>query len=127
MPIEIIVVDVLKNVGLGMFYGGQAALFGYMKDNDLPLSWTAVLTKDFWAKFDPIKSLKTVLLGALLGGVTQGMSVIPVDLVDPVERIVVMNFANTAIIMGIDQFVKFVVRRTPLVRAWNWLKTQFGI
>ena len=33
---------------LGVFYGAQASLFGYMKDNDLPQSWAVILTKQFW-------------------------------------------------------------------------------
>lgn len=31
----------------------------------------------------------------------------------------------TLIVYGVDALVKFIVRRTPLVRAWNWLKDQF--
>jgi len=28
------------------------------------------------------------------------------------------------IVYGVDAFVKLIVRRTPLVKAWNWLKSK---
>jgi len=119
---------ILLQIGVGIFYGIQAAFFGYMKDSGLPVSWTAILTKKFWENFDPIKALKTILLGGVLGGLGAFNTLnLQAGWLDPVEAALVYNFAYAALTMGIDQFVKFVVRRTPLIRVWNWLKAQFGI
>jgi hypothetical protein len=121
-------VEILKDIALGAFYGAQAALFGYLKSEDLPVSWTAIFKREFWAKFDPVKALKTVVLGGVLGAFTKGMTFVPAGtFADPTEEAVFFNFANTAIVMGVDQFMKFVVRRTPLIRMWNALKAKIGV
>jgi len=113
--------EIIKGILYGAFYGGQAALFGYLKSEDLPLSWKVVFTKDFWAAFDPIKALKTVFLGMAMGALTQGQiyGLIPTD---PI----IGNFANDVIVIGVDQLMKLIVRRTPLVRVWNALKEKAG-
>ena len=112
----------IKGILYGAFYGGQAALFGYLKSEDLPLSWKAVLTKDFWAAFDPVKALKTIFLGMAMGGLSQGTiyGLIPTD---PITQ----NFANDTIVIGVDQLIKLIVRRTPLVKLWNALKKKAGL
>ena len=115
--------DIIKGIAIGAFYGGQAALFGYMKSNELPTSWTVIFRRKFWTSFDPIKAIKTVTIGSVLGGFTRGMSFVPAGtFADPTEEMVFVNFANTAIVMGVDQFIKFIVRRTPLVKLWNTLR-----
>lgn len=113
--------EIIKGILYGAFYGGQAALFGYLKSEDLPLSWKVVFTKDFWAAFDPTKALKTVFLGMAMGALTQGQiyGLIPTD---PI----IGNFANDVIVIGVDQLMKLIVRRTPLVRVWNALKEKAG-
>lgn len=112
----------------GAFYGAQAALFGYMKSNELPSSWTVIFRRKFWESFDPVKALWTVSLGALMGAFTRGMTFVPAGtFADPTEEVIFVNFASTAIVMGVDQFMKFIVRRTPLVRMWNALKAKLGI
>jgi len=104
-------------VGKGALTGGIAALVGYMKQEELEPSWKTVLTRDFWWAFDPVKALKTVLLGMIIGafmakGITQD---------------VLADFGlMTLITYGVDALVKLIVRRTPIVRAWNWLKEKFG-
>jgi len=119
--------EIIKGILLGTFYGGQAALFGYLKSSDLPVSWTIILTKKFWETFEPIKAFKTIVLGGLMGAFG-AFSVLNIEnkWLTPEETFVVYNFAYSALVMGIDQFVKFVVRRTPIVRAWNWLKAKFA-
>ena len=119
--------EIIKNILLGTFYGGQAALFGYLKSNELPQSWTIILTKKFWATFEPVKVFKTVVLGAFMGafGVFSTLN-IQNQWLDPTETLIVYNFAYSALVMGVDQFIKFVVRRTPIVRAWNWFKAKFA-
>jgi hypothetical protein len=120
---ETIIVEILK----GAFYGGQAALFGYMKSEELEKSWTVILTRKFWEKFDLVKALKTVILGGILGAFTRGFTFIPEGTFpDPTSELIFLNFANTAIVMGVDQFIKLIVRRTPIVRVWNWLKEKAG-
>ena len=109
------------SVGLGVFYGGQAALYGYLADNDLPQSWSVILTKKFWESFDPVKAAKTVALGALLGGLGAFNAL---NIIGGAEGVIVTNFVSSIIVLGVDKFVKFLVRRTPIVRAWNWLKAK---
>jgi len=111
--------DIIKGIALGAFYGAQAALIGYLKSDELEQSWRVVLTKKFWESFEPTKAIKTIVVGAAMGGFTQGQiyGIIPAD---PI----VSNFGYDIIVMGVDQFVKFIVRRTPLVRLWNALKEK---
>lgn len=119
--------EIIKNIALGAFYGTQAALFGYMKDENLPLSWTAVFTKKFWETFSPVKAFKTIVLGAFMGAFGT-FSILNTEnkWLDPTETLIIYNFAYSAIVMGVDQFIKFVVRRTPIVRAWNYLKAKWN-
>jgi hypothetical protein len=120
--------DVIKGIAMGAFYGAQAALFGYMKSNELPASWTVIFRKKFWESFDPVKAIETIILGAGLGAFTNSMSFVPAGTFsDSTEEAIFVNFANTAIIMGADQLRKFIVRRTPLIRVWNALKEKLGI
>jgi hypothetical protein len=125
--------NILKGIALGTFYGAQTALLGYLKDEDLPASWKVILSKKFWTCFSWTKALKTVLLGAVMGAISQGYGFIqPYQLawfteytgIPQVSLPVIMNFANTAVVMGADQFSKFVVRRTPLGKAWDALKAK---
>lgn len=122
-------VSVATGILLGAFFGGEAALLGYLKSEDLPVSWSAILTKKFWEKFDPIKALKTILLGMIIGGYTQG-TIFAGQITDPnyafLNNPIFLSFVYTTLIMGVDQFMKFIVRRTPLVKAWNYLKSIFG-
>jgi len=130
--------DIMTNpiiIGIvqGAIFGGEAALFGYMKDENLSLSWKVVLTKQFWEKFSWSKAFKTVLLGVTLGAIARGYGFIKPEQwtwftditgLPQISLPLIMNFANTAVVMGADQFSKFIVRRTPLVRLWNGLKDR---
>lgn len=127
MPIEIttqLVVDILRGIIVGMFYGAQASLFGYLKSEDLPTSWKVVLTKAFWEKFKAGKAFKTVLVGAFLGGFTAGKVFLPSTLTGSVDFIVFANFFNDVVVIGVDQLFKLLVRRTPIVRLWNAFKEK---
>ena len=96
--------------------GGAAGLMGYMKQEDLGDSWKVIFTKKFWEKFDPVKALKTILISIIVYGIAYSFKVT----ITTIEEIGVMVF----ITYGVDALVKFIVRRTPIVRAWNWLKEQ---
>ena len=127
MPIEItaeLLVEILKGVGVGIFYGGQASLFGYLKSEDLGQSWSIVLKREFWQKFKPGKAFKTVLVGAMLGGFTGGKVFLPSGITNSLDFIVFANFFNDVVVIGVDQLLKLVVRRTPIVRLWNAFKTK---
>lgn len=123
--------EILRSILIGGFYGGQAAVYGYLASEELPVSWRAIFTKAFWEKFSWSKAGKTVALGIVFGMITQGYAFIkPEDWnyfteytgFPKIPLPVILNFANTAVLMGVDKFSKFVVRRTPLVRLWDGLK-----
>lgn len=118
---------------LGAFYGGQAALFNYMSSEDLPLSWKAILTRKFWETFSVTKASKTILVGVAVGAISVGYGLVRPENWDiftnytglpqiPLKLIV--NFATTGVILGVDRLAKFIVRRTPLVRLWNDFKER---
>jgi len=118
MEIDLVTMkEFLLVLGKGALTGGVAALIGYMKERDLGLSWKVVLTRDFWERFDPVVALKTVLIGMIVGAfISKG-----------VTQDVLADFGlMTLITYGVDGLVKLIVRRTPIVRAWNWLMEKFG-
>jgi hypothetical protein len=96
--------------------GGLAGLMGYMKQEELGTSWKVIFTRKFWERFEPTKALKTVLVSMITYGVAYTFGWIP----STVEEVGIM----TLIVYGVDALVKFIVRRTPISKAWNWLKTQ---
>lgn len=100
----------------GAATGGLAALIGYMKQEELGISWKVVFTKKFWNTFDPIKALKTVIIGMIVGAISVTFGYTYNDLVD--------FGVMTLIVYGVDALTKLIVRRTPIVRAWNWLKEK---
>lgn len=119
---------ILKDVGIGAFYGGEAALLGYLKSEELPTSWKVLLSKEFWSTFDVTKALKTILIGILLGAFTQGKIYMPQVIEalgfspsDP-TFLAVMVTVPSLIVFAVDGLVKLVVRRTPLVKLWDKLK-----
>jgi len=125
--------QLLKGIGLGMFYGAQAGVIGYLASEELPLSWKVLLTRKFWETFSWTKFSKTVLLGAVVGGITTAYFNVTPDMwtrftdyttIPQIPLSLILNFANTAVIMGIDRLAKFIVRRTPLVRVWNNIKDR---
>ena len=96
--------------------GGLAGLIGYMKQEELGTSWKVIFTKKFWTVFDPVKALKTVLISIAVYVLAYRLGWTP----KTIEEIGVMTF----IVYGVDAIVKLAVRRTPLVKVWNWLKEQ---
>lgn len=95
--------------------GGLAGLMGYMKMEELGTSWRVIFTKPFWEKFKVTKAIKTIIISVIVYGIAYYYGVAPTDVF---AEIGVM----TLIVYGVDALVKFIVRRTPLVRAWNRLK-----
>jgi hypothetical protein len=116
--------SIFMNILMGLFFGAQASLIGYMASNDLPQSWTVIFTKKFWSCFEPVKALKTVLLGGIMGAI--GV-VVSLNLMSSAESIIIVDVLSTITILGVDKLVKFIVRRTPIVTAWNWIKEKFSL
>ena len=125
--------EIIKGILMGGFYGGQAALYGYLASEELPVSWQAILTRKFWESFSWTKASKTVLLGVMMGILSQGYLFIKPEYwatfteytgLPQIPLSLILNFANTAVVMGVDKLAKFVVRRTPLVKAWDGLKNR---
>lgn len=121
-------IPILLHIATGAFYGAEAALFGFLKSEELPTSWRALLTKAFWTKFDVVKALKTVLIGMLIGAWTNGSLYMPqiaealnISVSDPMY-LAVITTVPSLIVYAVDGIVKFVVRRTPLVRVWDAIK-----
>lgn len=102
--------------------GALAGLIGYMKQESLPPSWKAVFSKEFWEKFDPVKALKTVFISLIIALIAYVFNMDIVTATIQLEYIGLM----TAITIFADQAVKVIVRRTPLVKVWNWVKEQLG-
>lgn len=112
VEIEAVVLPLLQ----ALLSGGIAGLMGYMKQEELGDSWKVIFTKKFWDRFDPVKALKTVLISMAVYVIAYQFGWTP----KTIEEIGVLTF----IVYGVDALVKVIVRRTPLVRAWNWLKEQ---
>lgn len=119
--------EIIKGILFGAFYGFQASLIGYLKSEELDQSWSVIFKREFWEKFSPTKALKTVLIGTIIGGFTTGKAYLPIEFTSSADWIIFANFFNDVVILGVDQLVKFIVRRTPLVKAWDWLKEKAGI
>lgn len=117
-PLVPIAVDILKYAA----YGGLVALGGYLKSENLPNGWKIVFTKEFWNKFSPTKALKTVMVGIFLGAFTRGQIYLPIEITQSADFLAVSLFTNAVIVLGVETLIKIIVRRTPLMRAWNGLK-----
>ena len=111
-----ITVEMLKAFLQALMSGGLAGLMGYMKQEELGDSWKVIFTKKFWEKFNPVKASKTIIISVIVYGVIYVFGGTPTTL----EEIGVM----TLVVYGVDALMKLIVRRTPIVRAWNWLKEQ---
>jgi hypothetical protein len=123
--------ELLKGIGFGALYGIQASFYQYMAQEDLPVSIQAVFSTKFWKDFDTVKFTKTVALGAAFGAISVGYGYIKPDqwtmfttytTLPQVPLTLIMNFVNTGIIIAVDTFTRIIVRRTPLVKAWDQFK-----
>jgi hypothetical protein len=112
-------IETLKLIVSILVTGGLAGLVGYMKQNDLPLSWKAIFSKKFWASFEPTMAFKTIVVAAVVNLVAYAMGL------EPDVFVVQETGIMTVIVYFADALVKVIVRRTPLVRFWNWLKDKF--
>ena len=115
MSVEI-TVEMVKALLQAIMSGGMAGLMGYMKMEELGDSWKVIFTRKFWEKFEPTKALKTVIISMIVYGIAYAFGGTPTTL----EEIGVM----TLVVYGVDALMKVIVRRTPIVRVWNWLKEQ---
>jgi len=121
----------IQGIILGAFYGAQASLYTYLATENLPLSWQTILTKRFWETFQWTKFGKTMLVGMVFGALTTAYGFVSPGQWDFFTQItglpqiplgLILNFANTGIVIGVDRLTKLVIRRTPLVRAWDKFK-----
>jgi len=104
------------------YYGAQSAFLGYLKSEDLANGIRVIFTKAFWAKFDPIKATKTVLLGMFLGFLTRGAIYLPTEVTQSPDWLAFSALMNSAIVLGVEALVKVLFRRTPLMWVWNGIK-----
>lgn len=97
--------------------GALAGLMGYMKQEELGKSWKVIFTRKFWEQFNPVKAIKTIFVSMVVYGIAYATGW---GVPDTYAEVGIM----TLVVYGVDALVKFIVRRTPLVRAWNWLKEK---
>ena len=123
----------LQGIALGALYGLEAGVVNYMSGEDLPVSWSSILTIKFWSSLSITKLVKTMLIGMVVGAVTNGYGFIsPAEWqqftqqtgIPQIPLPLIINFLSTVVVSGVDRMVKTIVRRTPLVHAWNGLKTR---
>jgi len=116
----VVLLDILKYA----FFGAEAAFVGYLKGENLPSGWKAIFTKEFWTSFSVPKALKTVILGAILGAFTRGQIYLPIETLSNPDYIAFANFFNLAVVFGVENLIKLVMRRTPLMKGWDYLKER---
>lgn len=111
-----ILVSICKGITAGAIAGG----IGYIKN-------------ETWETFDPYKFVKTLVIGAFVGGITGASGM---DLSDTSAMIgnelgvpgpAVEAFIMTAIVGLADNLVKILARRTDLGKLWKKLKKTLGV
>jgi hypothetical protein len=124
---------VLTGIALGAVYGGEAAIMNYLTAEDLPVSWSSLLTAKFWENFSWTKFGKTILVGMMVGAVTNGYGFITASQwasftaqtgIPAIPLPLIINFMSTLVVTGVDRLAKTLVRRTPLVHGWNGIKSR---
>lgn len=108
----------LVSVGKGVVYGAIAGGIGYIKNED-------------WETFDPYKFTRTLVIGAIIGGITgTGHSLTDASVIIGDEfgipPVMVETFLMTAIVAIADNVAKILARRTDLGLLWNKIKEFFG-
>jgi len=116
----VVLLDILKYA----LFGAEASLVGYLKSENLPNGWKAIFTKEFWTCFSLPKALKTVILGAVLGAFTRGQIYLPIETLSSPDYIAFANFFNLAVVFGTENLIKLVMRRTPLMKGWDYIKEK---
>jgi len=110
--------QILIGIGKGIIFGGIAAGIGYIKN-------------ETWETFDPWKFTRTLIIGAIVGGITgTGHSITDISVTIGnefgVNPILVESFIMTAIVALADNIVKVIARRTDLGKLWETIKKFFG-
>lgn len=110
---------ILIGVGKGLVYGGIAGGIGYIKN-------------ETWETFDPYKFVRTMIIGACVGGIVGAgygdLSSVS-DMIGGEIGIpgpVVEGFIMTSIVALADNVVKILARRTDLGKLWSVIKNFFG-
>ena len=123
-----VIEPILEGIAEGAWYGALASVISFLKDENLPVSWNVIFTQEFWSTFQPVKFLKTVLVGMALGAVVKGQFYAPqiagaigVSTTNPTYLAVVAT-APSMVVYAVDSLVKLIVRRTPLMHVWNKVK-----
>jgi len=109
-------VEIIKAFLQAVASGGLAGLMGYMKQEELGDSWKVIFSRAFWERFEPMKAVKTIVVSMVVYGVAYAFKITPQTLEE--------MGAMTLIVYGADALCKLIVRRTPIVRVWNWLKEK---
>lgn len=111
------IIRILLGIGKGIIYGSLAAVIGYLKN-------------ETWETVDPKKALKTVIIGAIIGGVVAYYGPLDQVWIDfgnefDVSPILVETFVMTSLATIADQIVKVVWRRFKLDIVWQKIKDFF--
>jgi len=109
---------ILTGIGKGLVYGGIAAGIGYIK-------------QETWETFNPHKFLKTLIIGAIVGGITgSGTSITQASMLIgnefDISPVLVEGFIMTSIVAISDNIVKIIARRTDLGGLWAKIKAFFS-
>jgi len=124
---------ILESMAYGAFYGAQASIYQYMASEDLPVSWSAIISKKFWENFNWYKFAKFVLVGSIVGAVTVGYGLVKPDQwafftaltgLPQIPISLIFNLINVGVVMILDRVMKLIVRRTPLATAWDAFKLK---
>lgn len=124
----------LMSLAMGAFYGLQASLIGYLAQGNMPLSWSVIFDKKFWVYFEPVKAIKTVILGMVMGVLGVFATVqLPQSFLDvvgptfPAAIPLFLDLAYTGAILGTNKLMQLIIRRTPIITAYNKFKEKLGI
>ena len=109
---------ILVGIGKGLLYGALTAGLGYIKN-------------ETWETFIPEKFLKTVIIGAVIGGIagtgtglTEAAEIIGAEIGIPGS--VVEGFIMSGLTIVVDQLVMLIARHTPLGEVWQKIKDFFN-
>jgi hypothetical protein len=122
-----------QGIALGALYGLEAGIVGYMSGEDLPVSWSSILTTKFWASLSLTKLAKTVLVGMVVGAITNGYGFVSTSEwqqftqqtgIPQIPLPLIINFVSTMVVSGVDRMAKFIIRRSPIMHGWNGIKSR---
>jgi len=108
-------VEILYGFSKGLLYGLFSTGIGYIKNETMDT-------------FDPIKLLKTMIIGGFVGGIfgATGLSLSDFSAIAGgdlgIDGLLMETFIMTAVVSFADRLVKVIARRTDLMKLWNKIK-----